>query len=462
MGKVKSRNEIDMTNGGLAGKLLLFAVPLMLSSMLQLLFNAADVIVVGRYASKQALAAVGSTSSIINLLVKLFIGLSVGANVIIAHDLGLGDKERVKKGVHTSMLLSVAGGLLLTVVGTLLARKLLVWTSSHDEVIDLATLYLRIYFLGMPANMIYNFGSAVLRTKGNTKRPLYILTAAGVLNAGLNLFFVIVCRMSVDGVALATIISQYFSAVFVLFCLIKDKDVLHLDVKALRLDVPTVKRILKVGIPAGLQGVVFSISNVIIQSSINSFKDTSVIAGAAAAASIEGFVYVAMNAFYQTCLTFSSRNYGAGLPKRVDKTLAICQLYVFITGVVLGGLAVLFGSQLASLYSPEKEVIEQAVIRMRYVCGLYFLCGMMDTFVGVLRGLGYSVAPMLVSIIGVCGGRILWIYTIFAHFHTVGMLYVSYPVSWALTAAVHLITFLAVRKRAYAKISPSHLNALKA
>ncbi len=462
MAKLKSRHEIDMTHGGLAGKILLFAVPLMLSSLLQLLFNAADVIVVGRFVNKEALAAVGSTSSIINLLVNLFIGLSVGANVIIAHDLGVEDEKRVKKGVHTSMLIAAIGGVLLTVVGALLARQLLVWTDSHEDVIDLATMYLRIYFFGMPANMIYNFGAAILRTKGDTKRPLYILTAAGVMNVCLNLFFVIVCHMSVDGVAWATIISQYFSAVCVVACLIKDKDALHLDIKSLRLDLVTVKRILKVGIPAGLQGVVFSVSNVIIQASINSFKDTAIIAGASAAASIEGFVYVAMNAFYQTCLTFSSRNYGAGEAKRVDKTLCLCQLYVVITGLLLGGLAVLFGKQLASLYDTEPEVINQAVLRMKYVCTLYCLCGMMDTFVGVLRGVGYSVAPMLVSIIGVCGGRILWIFTVFAHYHTPEMLYISYPVSWAVTAAVHLAAFLAVRKRAYAKIAPAAAARLQA
>ena len=452
MERRRSAHEIDMTHGPLAGKLLLFAVPLMLSSLLQLLFNAADVVVVGRYAGDAALAAVGSTSSLINLMVNVFIGLSVGANVVVARDLGAGRDEEVRKDVHTSVTLALIGGAVLTVLGTLLSRQMLVWTSSPADVIDLAVLYLRIYFLGMPANMLYNFGAAVLRAQGDTRRPLYILFAAGVLNAGLNLYFVIVWQMSVAGVALATIISQYLSAALVLACLVRDRGLLRLELKQLGLDWQVVGRIARVGLPAGFQGMVFSISNVVIQSSINSFDDTAIVAGAAASANIEGFVYVAMNAFYQTCLTFSSQNYGAGETKRVDRTLLLCQLYVTVTGLLLGGLTVLFGRQLASIYAPgEEDVIAQAVARLAIVSGTYCLCGMMDTMVGALRGIGYSVIPMAVSMAGACGLRLVWVATVFRTFHTLTVLYISYPVSWAVTALTHLVFFLAVRGRAYAR-----------
>lgn len=444
--------EIDMIHGGLAGKLLLFAVPLILSSLLQLLFNAADVIVVGRYAGKEALAAVGSTGSLINLMINIFMGLSVGANVVIAHDLGAGDTDKVKKGIHTSIALSLIGGGCLTVVGLLFSRQLLKLTSSPADVIDLAALYMRIYFCGMPANMVYNFGSAILRTEGDTRRPLYILTAAGVLNAGLNLFFVIVFQMSVAGVALATILSQYLSAALVVLCLVKNDDALHLDLRSIRLDGFTVRRILQVGLPAGFQGIVFSLSNVVIQSSINSFNDTAIVAGSAASANIEGFVYVAMNAFYQTCLTFSSQNFGAKAFRRVDRAIVLCQVYVTLTGLALGSLAVHFGRQLASIYAPgEEAVIEQAVIRMRYTCQFYFLCGIMDTFVGAQRGLGYSVAPMVISMLGACASRLIWLATVFQAHHTTDMIYITYPLSWLLTLSVHFTVLLIVRKRAYAR-----------
>ena len=432
-----SAHQIDMVHGPLAGKLLLFALPLMLSSLLQLLFNAADVVVVGRFAGPEALAAVGSTTSLINLMVNIFIGLSVGANVVVARDLGAGREEEVRKGVHTSITLALIGGGLLLVLGAALARQLLEWTSSPADVIDLATLYLRIYFFGMPANMVYNFGAAILRAQGDTQRPLYFLTAAGILNAVLNLFFVIVCHLSVAGVALATIISQYLSAVLVAVCLLRDKGLLRLDLKQLGLDRRTVKRIAQVGLPAGFQGMVFSISNVVIQSSINSFDNTAIVAGSAASS--------------------NSQNYGAGETKRVDRTLLLCQAYVVATGLILGTLAVTFGHSLASIYAPgEEEVIAQAQERLRIAAGPYFLCGMMDTMVGVLRGIGYSVIPMVVSMVGACGLRLVWVATVFQWVHTPAMLYLSYPVSWAVTALVHLLFFLFVRKHAYAKVRGIH------
>ena len=459
MGKAEKKGQgyqIDMIHGSLAGKLLVFAIPLMLSSILQLLFNAADVIVVGRWSGKEALAAVGSNTSLINLLVNLFMGFSVGTNVVVARDLGAGRKEAVRDSVHTSIALSLVSGVALMGLGLLLSRQMLELMGSPEDVIDLAALYLRIYFCGMPGNMLYNFGAAILRAQGDTKRPLYFLTAAGIINVILNLVFVIVFHMDVAGVALATIISQYVSAILVLLTLMRDKGPLRVDLRALRLDMKVVRRILQVGLPAGFQGMVFSISNVVIQSSINSFGST-VVAGSAASSNIEGFVYAGMNAFYQTALTFTSQNYGACECKRVDRIMGLCLLYSGLIGLVLGNLAYLFGYPLGSIYAPgQEEVIAQAVDRLSICCTTYFLCGLMDTQVGVLRGIGYSVVPMIVSLVGSCALRLLWVATIFQLNRTPEMLYLSYPVSWAITAATHFVFFLFIRKRAYAKAVGVH------
>ena len=456
--QVKNGYQMDMVHGPLAGKILLFALPLMFSSILQLLFNAADVVVVGRYAGEAALAAVGSTSSLINLLVTLFVGFSVGTNVVVARDLGAGRPEQVRAGVHTAVAIALISGVLLTVLGLAAARPLLVWTASTPDVIDLATLYLRIYFCGMPVNMLYNFGAAILRAQGDTRRPLYFLAIAGVTNVALNLLFVIAFQMSVAGVALATIISQAVSAFLVLGCLMRDQGPLHLDMKKLCIDKRIMIQIMRVGLPAGFQGIVFSLSNVVIQSSINSFGSTAIIAGSAASAHIEGFVYVAMNAFYQTDLTFTSQNYGAGECGRVDRSLILCQAYVVAAGLLLGVLAAVFGHPLAAIYAPGKEeVISHAILRLKYICIPYFLCGVMDVMVGVLRGLGHSIVPMIVSMVGACGVRLLWVATIFQTYHTPQMLYLSYPVSWLITGGVHVAFFLAVRKHAYRECARAHM-----
>ena len=457
MAKEKNGYQIDMCNGPLAGKLLLFALPLILSSLLQLLFNAADVVVVGRYVGKEALAAVGSTSSLINLLVNLFVGFSVGTNVVVARDLGAGRGDDVRRSVHTSITMALFSGAVLLVAGVLLCRQMLEWMSSPADVIDLSTLYLRIYFLGMPANMLYNFGAAILRAQGDTRRPLYFLTIAGVVNVVLNLFFVIVVQMSVAGVALATIISQYISATLVLLCLMRDKGILHVELRSLCFDLRVVKRILQVGLPAGFQGVVFSISNVVIQSSINGFGSTAIVAGSAAAANIEGFVYVGMNAFYQTAITFTSQNYGACKCDRVNRIMLLCLSFSATVGLIMGWGAVLLGHPLASIYAPgDEEVIAQAILRMKITCTTYFLCGLMDTQVGVLRGLGYSVLPMVASLVGACGLRLLWVVTIFQLYKTPTMLFISYPVSWAITAAAHITFFFLIRRHAYAKVTGYH------
>ena len=459
MEKVKKKGQgyqIDMIHGPLAGKLLVFAIPLMLSSILQLLFNAADVIVVGRWSGKEALAAVGSNTSLINLMVNLFVGFSVGTNVVVARDLGAGREEDVRDSVHTSIALSLVSGVVLMGLGLLLSRQMLELMGSPEDVIGLAAVYLRIYFCGMPGNMLYNFGAAILRAQGDTKRPLYFLTAAGIINVILNLVFVIVFHMDVAGVALATIISQYVSAILVLLTLMRDKGPLRVDLRALRLDMKVVRRILQVGLPAGFQGMVFSISNVVIQSSINSFGST-VVAGAAASAPIAGFVYARKNPFFPTARTVNSQNYGACECKRVDRIMGLCLLYSGLIGLVLGNLAYLFGYPLGSIYAPgQEEVIAQAVDRLSICCTTYFLCGLMDTQVGVLRGIGYSVVPMIVSLVGSCALRLLWVATIFQLNRTPEMLYLSYPVSWAITAATHFVFFLFIRKRAYAKAVGVH------
>ena len=444
--------QIDMVNGPLASKILFFALPLMLSSVLQLLFNAADVVVVGRFAGSQALAAVGSTGSLINLLVNLFMGLSIGTNVVVAKDLGAGRQDSASRSIHTSITLSLCGGVVLTFLGIALCRQFLVLMQSPPDVIDLATLYMRIYFCGMPANMLYNFGAAILRAQGDTRRPLYFLTAAGIINVCLNLIFVIALDMSVAGVALATIIAQYISATLVLITLTREEGPLRLDLKKLRLDPAVVGRIARVGLPAGMSSIVFSLSNVVIQSAINSFDSTAIIAGNSAGTNIDGFLYVSMNCFYQAAMTFTSQNYSAGKSKRVDRTLAICLLFGGIAGLIGGNLVYLFGEQLAGLYAPgQPEVIAATITRMKITSTVYFLCGMMEIPTGTLRGLGYSIAPMVVSMVGACGTRLLWVATIFQLNKTPEMLYLSYPISWGLTACIHLTVFMLVRKQAYAK-----------
>lgn len=452
MEKQEQSHQIDMLNGPLAGKLLMFALPMMLTSILNLLFNAADVIVVGRYVGSSALAAVGSNISLISLLLNLFMGLSVGANVVVARDLGAGDRENVRKGVHTSITLALISGLVLMTAGAALAKVLLVITSSPADIIDLAALYLRIYMLGVPASMLQNFGAGILRTQGDTKRPLYFLTAAGALNVALNLLFVLPMRMGVAGVALATAISQYFAAVCVLLCLVRERGPLHLDLRRLGVDRGVLARILQIGLPAGFQSVLFSLSNVVIQSSINSFNSAAVVAGSAAALNLESFVYSPTSVFCGAAVTFVSQNYGAGKCGRVDRTLALCLCYSTIVGLLLGGAAVVFARPLLSIYVPgEEEVIKMAVIRVKWVCPFYCVCALMDTMAGALRGLGYSMTPMLCSILGACGFRILWVATVFRAHRSLDVLYAVYPVSWLITALAHCVFFLLIRKRTYAK-----------
>lgn len=434
--------EIDMCSGSVFQKMLVFALPLMCSSIMQLLFNAADIVVVGRFAGDNALAAVGSNTALINLLTNIFVGLSVGSNVLTAQYYGAKRETDLKETVHTSMLLSVYSGLLLTLVGFIGARWLLERMQAPPEVLDLAVLYLRIYFLGMASMMVYNFGSSILRAIGDTKRPLYYLLGAGVVNVILNLFFVIACHMGVAGVAVATVISQTISAALVVRCLIKEQGGIHLELRELAISREKLEKIMCIGLPAGFQGTVFSLSNVVIQSAVNSFGNIAV-AGNSAAANIEGFVYMAMNAFYQATISFTSQNYGAREYRRIYKILFAGELYVIATGVLLGNLAVFFGDALLGIYSPSAEVVAAGMERLRIICTLYALCGVMDVLVGALRGIGYSVIPMIVSLLGACGLRLVWIATVFRipEYHSLTTVYLSYPITWTITLTVHAVTF---------------------
>ena len=446
--KMKKDYTIDMCNGPILKKMLIFAVPLMCSSVLQLLFNAADIVVVGHFAGDNSLAAVGSNSALIGLLTNLFVGLSIGTNVLTAKYYGAKNNKQLVKVVHTSMVLSIISGIVLTVVGVLGARKVLIWMQTPDEVLELATTYLRIYFLGMTGTMIYNFGSAILRAVGDTKRPLYYLFGAGIVNIVLNLFLVIVVKLDVEGVAIATVISQCISAYCIIRCLRHEDGGIQLNICKLKMDKEIFFQILKIGLPAGFQGILFSLSNVIIQSSVNSFGAT-IMAGNSAASNVEQFVYFAMNAFYQSTISFTSQNIGARKYNRINKILLTGQLCVTFVGVVLGNLAVFFGHTLLEMYSSNEEVIQSGMIRLGIVSRTYALCGIMDVMVGALRGIGYSVMPMIVSLIGACGLRLVWIATIFQveKFHTVQIIYLSYPTTWTITIMIHILCFIWAMKK---------------
>lgn len=444
--------EMDMCSGPVLKKLLIFAIPLMFSGILQLLFNAADIVVVGRFAGDNSLAAVGSNTALINLLTNLFIGLSVGANVLAARYYGSGEQQELSKTVHTSMLISLYSGAILTVAGIIFAPQLLILMQTPENILSLAVLYLRILFVSMPALMIYNFGSALLRSVGDTKRPLYYLLFAGVINVILNLIFVIVLKLDVAGVALATVISQYISAYLVVRCLMHEQGGIQLVFSELKFDMQKFLAILRIGLPAGFQGVLFSFSNVVIQSSINLFGEI-VVAGNSAAANIEGFVYIAMNTFYQAAITFVSQNLGAKQYKRIDRIAVASIACVIFTGILFGWTVLFFGRPLMSIYTDNPEVIEAGIVRMSVIAFTYFLCGMMDVLVGVLRGLGCSVTPMIVSLIGVCGSRFLWLGTVFQmeSFHTPMTIFLSYPISWILTIIVHVICLFIVRSKVIPK-----------
>ncbi len=438
--KRTTKYEMDMCSGPVLKKVLLFSMPLMLTSALQLLFNAADIVVVGRFAGSSALASVGATGALINLTINVLMGLAIGTSVLVARYSGANRPEDVKGTVHTSIAIAFYGGVGVGLLGVLISRPMLSVMGTPEDVVDGAALYIRIYFAGLPAMALYNFGSAVLRAVGDTRRPLYFLSIAGAVNVLLNLFCVIVLKLGVAGVAVATVVSQTVSALLVINCLRHSEGGTRLTLREARVDRARLREIVRIGLPAGIQGTVFSISNMIIQSSINSFGST-VMAGNAAAGNLEGFVSVTINAFYQAALTFTSQNIGARKPERVKKILLSCVGMVTVSGLVLGVVMYAAGMPLLGIYATDPEVIRWGFVRLTWVGTMYLFCGLMDTMVGMMRGLGYSLTPMLVTMLGVVGIRLGWIFTVFAANHTLETLYVSYPISWSATAAVHGVCF---------------------
>lgn len=435
--------EMDMCTGSLPVKIIVYAIPLMLSGMLQLLFNAADMIVVGRWVGSDALAAVGATSSLINLIINLFIGLAVGVNVLVARFYGAGRNKDLSETVHTAVLTALCAGIFLLFFGILIAPHALRWMDCPREVIGQSTVYLRIYFLGMPVMMLYNYCSGILRAVGDTKRPLYYLTIAGVINVIMNLFFVIVCDMGVAGVAWATTISQAVSAVLVIGCLMRTDTVYRLEFGKIRFHGDKLIEMLKIGLPAGIQSCMFSISNVLIQSSINSFGAVAVAANSAAC-NLENFVYISNNTFYQSAISFTGQNAGAQKYKRIIPIMLWCILFVSISATLLGSSLFFFGENLLGLYAKEAEVIAIGMKRCRIFAFVFSIGGIMDVIVGMIRGLGYAFVPMLVSLTGICAFRVFWIYTVFEKYRYLETLYVSYPISWTLTSIAHLICFIVV------------------
>lgn len=439
----KMSAALDMTQGSILSNLIRFSLPMMATSLLQLFYNAADVAVVGRFAGPQALAAVGSTGSLITLLTYLFVGLSLGCNVVVAHAKGARDEDKISRAVHTSLALALLSGALVMALGLTVSRPMLKLMNSPEDVIDQASLYLAIYFIGMPATMIYNFGASILRAMGDTRRPLIYLSVSGLVNVVLNLVLVIVFHMGVAGVAIATVISQVLSAGFVLHHLLSVRDCTHLELKKLKLEWPLVKEIIRIGLPAGIQTSLFSISNVIIQSAVNA-QGSAVMAGNAAGANLEGFAYVVMSAFTSANLTFVSTNRGARLYSRMRKGLWVSMAALTVSGLAVSAAFLLLKEPLLRIYNTDAEVISWGVLRLDYILPLYFLCGLMDMCGSNLRGMGYSVAPMITGIMGGCVLRLVWIYTVYAAHPTMPVLYLSYPITWAIAIAAHLAFYFLV------------------
>ena len=443
---MNSKKVVNMLEGPLLGPIFLFAMPLFITSVLQLAFNAVDIIVVGKFTGHHALAAVGATGPVINLLVTMFMGISIGASVIMGQNVGARDFKNAQDTLHTAIGISILGGIIVLFAGYFTAMPLLKLMQTPPEVIELAGEYLKIYYIGMPGFMVYNFGAALLRAIGDSKRPMYFLTISGVFNVICNLIFVIVFKMGVAGVAIATSISQYIAAALIVASLLKADGYMKLFIDKIRISKDKALGMMRIGLPAGFQGALFSISNILIQSGINSFGSV-VMAGNTAAGNLEGFVYMGMNSIYQTSLSFTSQNMGAKQYDRVKKIFWTCVGVVIGVGLFLGVGAWLFGDKLLRLYTSEPEVIKYGVERLGVVSATYFLCGIMDTMVGGLRGMGYSITPMVVSLTAVCILRMIWIATIFQSIHTPVILYLSYPVSWIFAAIGHYINYLYAMKK---------------
>ena len=444
----KNKYEIDMCNGTIMDKLISFSLPLMLSGILQLMFNAVDIIVVGQFTGNEALAAVGSTTALINVFVNLFIGISLGASVLAARFYATGQEKEMSETVHTSITLALISGIAMGIIGVIAAKGALELMDTPDNVLNLSTLYMRIYFMGMPFFMLYNYGAAILRAVGDTKRPLLFLIISGATNVVLNLLLVIQFHLGVAGVAIATVISQCISCILVLRCLYLSDGSYQLRFNKLGMKTRYVKQIFQIGIPAGIQSTIINFSNVLLQSSVNSFGSVAM-AGYTAANNILGFLYVSVNSITQACMSFTSQNYGVRKFKRMDKVLLECLGLTVIVALVLGGGSYLFGAELMHIYTKSTNVIECGIDIMLYTTVTYFLCGIMDLLPGALRGMGHSTVPMILSVIGTVGTRIVWIYVIFPCHRSLDFLFISYPVSWLLTIVMQVICFYFVRKKVH-------------
>ena len=452
--------EIDMCNGTLMDKLISFSIPLMLSGILQLMFNAVDIIVVGRFAGSESLAAVGSTTALINVFTNLFIGISLGSNVLAARYYAAGKEREMSETVHSSLTLALISGILMAFAGLFFSRTALEWMGTPDDVIDLAALYMKIYFIGMPFFMLYNYGAAILRAVGDTKRPLLFLVVSGLVNAGLNMILVICFHMAVEGVAIATVISQLLSCIMVLICLYRTQGCYQFRFSKLGLKSIYVLQIFQVGIPAGIQSTVINFSNVLLQSSVNSFGSVAM-AGYTAANNIFGFLYTSVNSVTQACMSFTSQNYGAGKTKRMDRVLIDCLILSCAFSLTMGCCAWFFGPQLLRIYTESSAVISCGVEILSFTTVTYFLCGIMDLIPGALRGMGRSAVPMILSIIGTVGTRIVWIFWIFPYHRSLDIVFLSYPVSWILTILMQVICFFIVRKSVHADMKTLRMDSAK-
>jgi len=450
--------KLDIGKGSLFSQMLVFAVPIMAMNLLQLLFNAADMIVVGRYSGSQALAAVGATGSLINLIVNLFMGLSVGTSVIVAQDFGAEKPEEISRSVHTSIVVSAIAGVLVMILGLSVCTPLLRSMGTPDDIIHLSVLYTRIYFLGLPASMVYNFGGAVLRAIGDSRRPMYYLTISGVVNVILNLLFVIAFGMGVAGVAWSTVISQYLAMLLIMACLVRSEGPIRFSWRLARIHRRKLIDLVKIGLPAGLQGLLFSISNVLIQSAVNSFGSV-VVAGNAAASNVEGFASTTLNAYYNAAITFTGQSMGAEKYDQIDNIARVCVVAVLITWVFLGGGILVFGRPLLGIYTSDPAVVEAGMIRLKVTLAAYFANGIMNVFPGLTRAMGYSLLPMLCTLVGACLMRMVWLVTVFAWYPTVMVLLLCYPVTWTLAGIGQVASFLyarhEIRKRAAARMRTS-------
>ena len=442
------KREMNLTEGNLFKKIIIYSLPVIFTNLLQLFYTSADLIVCGTFGSEHSTAAITSTDPLVKLIINLFMGLSIGANVLMARSYGQKDKEKGHKVMYTSMLASVFIGIFVGIFGYFMAGTLLKAMGSTTDVIDLSTRYLQIYFIGLPFLMIYNFGASLLRAAGDTFRPFLILMISGLFNVIFNLIFVIVFKMDVPGVALATIISEGLSAIAIVVCLIKNKGFISLDIKNIKFHMKEALEILKIGLPAGIQGSLFSVSNVIIQSSINSLG-TAIMGGSGASNALEGFIFTAMNSISLSCVAFVSANYGAGKKDNIKKSLIYSLILTTGLSLVMGGIILLFKEPLLGLYVHTPEQMEAAKSRLEMMALLYFICGVMDCVPYAIRGIGYSITPMIISLIGVCGFRIVWIYTIFKipNYHNLTGLLISYPITWAITALIHVVIFIVLFKK---------------